>query len=111
MTTSDRTVFDAINVGTSLTGLPEFKVHQSLCNPFMMLHGGAAAVATESAIHQKKCGKTVLQIDLSYLSSVAIGRSVSIVFDGKYGGHDIMHGYLMSNGRNAVQFSTILGKL
>jgi acyl-coenzyme A thioesterase 13 len=99
-------IFDSINFDGNLQ--PNFKVRRNLCNPFGMLHGGAAAIATESAIRQKRIGHRVLQLDLSFFSSIAVGRGVNVVLDDS--SEKDLDGSLVSGEKVAVKFSAVLEK-
>jgi hypothetical protein len=102
-------IFDSFLFGKGSNGNLEFQVQRCLCNPFSMLHGGAAAMAAESSVHllyatNKK--KRISQLDLTYLSSIAVGKNACVEFDdGCESG--AIHGNITSQGKTAVQFSML----
>jgi len=63
-------------------------LRQHFCNPFGMLHGGAAAMSVEHSAalaHTDNTDTVCTRLDLSYLSSVANKRTAAIVFHNAWG--------------------------
>ena len=102
-------LFESFHLARGVKGNPEFLVQRCLCNPFSMLHGGAAAMIAESSVHLRymtKEKKQISQIDLTYLSSIPVGKSANVEFD-ETSGSDAVHGYITNKGKVAVQFSML----
>jgi len=104
-------IFESFRLGRGVEGNPEFQVQRCLCNPFSTLHGGAAAMIAESSVHLQNATnqnqeKYISQLDLTYLSSIAVGKNASVQFDDNCDS-DAVHGIIMSQGKTAVQFSML----
>ena len=103
----DSNIFESFRLGRGVEGNPEFQVQRCLCNPFSMLHGGAAAMIAESSVHLLNATnqkRHISQLDLTYLSSIAVGRNASVKLDDKCGA-DVVYGNITNQGQVSVQFS------
>jgi len=106
---SEKNVIESFRLGKGAKGKLEFQVHRSICNPFDMLHGGAAAMIAESSVHLQDTRipkRYVSQLDLTYLSGIAVGKNGEIHID-TFGADDAVHGSIVNEGKVAVQFSVL----
>jgi len=105
----ENNVFESFPLGRGANGNPEFRVQQNVCNPFGMLHGGAAAMIIENSVYRVDATnqkRSISQLDLTYLNGIALGRNAEIHFVDSCGS-DAVHGSLASTGKVAVQFSIL----